>query len=1004
MPIWREPSQPTQPRPRVIEEASVSITPSAASALASVVAPTVVLGSLSITPSPAQALGSVVAPAVVKGSISITPNYLASIAGVAQPTVIKGSVSITPSFARAIASVIAPTVEPWLSGYAYRQQIPVNHTDDGAQANYQKWLTVNKTTGTSIPGTIYLQNHALSWASTVPNDVRFTKADGTSELDYWIESSDADTAQIVVELDAIPAHPDQGLPYIYYGKLNDITTSNGPNTFPFHDHFGDFSVSKYSGNPIFAGGATVHRQDASVFYDGTYYWLALPYWNSSTGVSYVTIYRSSLGDGSDWTYQYDIQKGAGEYSFGDVQLFKYGSTWYLFYQYSINSSYAPQRLAVATSTDITNPTSWSRYGSNPILSETGTGWESLKLMGPWVIKYGSTWYLFYTGAGGSPIQAHLGIATTSEANFPGGWTRYGSNPIIGAAYEPWGVEGTTIIKRGSTFLLLATEGKVNNYQKVRGWKSTNLLSWTEVPNTIILDKGSGWESAAALGVGFFYSDAYGTAEGNNQRFIYSGSTDAMAGSYVGTGQATLLNLDSLIAFAGLGKWSGDIANGSITNSILTLAPGAAWKAIQSATQANDVALRARARLNTPTNDPSYSQLLFSEVPVNDDALNIYGFKNGGVASSVWSTTKAGVTTTVSTAAIGFDAYHIFDLCRYISGTDTIRFYKDGVQVGSDTTTNVPIVDLAGVIRGYNVNALCDWILIRKYTLNEPTWGTPGSEEHPSIVVTPSPAQAKASVIAPTVVLGSITVVPGHTDARAQVIQPTVKPGNITYVPTPISAIAKAISPSVIYGVIIPSPISAIASVVGPVVVLSSISITPTEITAICQVVAPNVSIGEGVLYITPSPIDAIGGSVNPTVILGSISLTPTFITTLGGVVAPNVIQSSLFITPAFIKALGKVVAPTVLGGSITLTPESIKAIARGQNPAIIYGSMTVTPAFVKALAGVMSPTVLQGWVGRKLKLVIVTSQYRKVDVTTCQNRKVDVATTQKRKVRVLTGE
>jgi len=246
------------------------------------------------------------------------------------------------------------------------------------------------------------------------------------------------------------------------------------------------------------------------------------------------------------------------------------------------------------------------------------------------------------------------------------------------------------------------------------------------------------------------------------------------------------------------------------------------------------------------------------------------------------------------------------------------------------------------------------------------------------------------------------IVPSPIQAIASVVQPTVKQGNIIFSPTPIDAIAKAVSPSVIYGEIIPTPISAIASVVGPVVILSSISITPTYIEAIGQVIPPTV-FGAGVV-VAPDPIDAIGGSVNPTVILGAITLTPSVISAIAQAVAPTVKQGNIIFSPEFIKALGKAVAPTVIYGSLTLEPESIKAIARGQNPSIILGSMTITPAFVKALTRVIAPTVLQEWVGKKLRLIILTSQYRGVNVITCQNRKVNVVTTQKRKVNVLTGE
>ena len=95
---------------------------------------------------------------------------------------------------------------------------------------------------------VYLDNQALSWTGTVPNDIRFTKSDGTTELDYWIESSDADTAQVWIEFDSIPASPDDGTFYLYYGDDDATDASNGADTFPLFDDFsGDLSLWDITG-------------------------------------------------------------------------------------------------------------------------------------------------------------------------------------------------------------------------------------------------------------------------------------------------------------------------------------------------------------------------------------------------------------------------------------------------------------------------------------------------------------------------------------------------------------------------------------------------------------------------------------------------------------------------------------------------------------------------------------------------------------------------------------
>ena len=111
----------------------------------------------------------------------------------------------------------------WLSGYGYRQKVPLKRVD-GAVTDYQMLLTVNKGAGDSSGAVIYLKNHALSWEGTVPNDLRFTRADEVTELPYWIEFSDANTAKVWGKYNSIETTDTYF--NVYYGKSGDTTTSD----------------------------------------------------------------------------------------------------------------------------------------------------------------------------------------------------------------------------------------------------------------------------------------------------------------------------------------------------------------------------------------------------------------------------------------------------------------------------------------------------------------------------------------------------------------------------------------------------------------------------------------------------------------------------------------------------------------------------------------------------------------------------------------------------------
>ncbi len=125
------------------------------------------------------------------------------------------------------------------SNYQNRQQITIAGTADGAQTNYQLKLTVYKGSGSSSGAVVYLNTKCKDDFS----DLIFTKSDGTSPLDYWIESSVSGTSAVVwIEFDSIPISPNTVNFYIYYNYASAVSASNGDTTFKFFDHFDGSSL------------------------------------------------------------------------------------------------------------------------------------------------------------------------------------------------------------------------------------------------------------------------------------------------------------------------------------------------------------------------------------------------------------------------------------------------------------------------------------------------------------------------------------------------------------------------------------------------------------------------------------------------------------------------------------------------------------------------------------------------------------------------------------------
>jgi len=77
-----------------------------------------------------------------------------------------------------------------MRNWQYRQSFAVKGSPDGSLSNYQIKLTVHKASGVSSRSDVYLNGHSKDDFS----DIRFTKSDGITLLNYWIEDVPAGIA------------------------------------------------------------------------------------------------------------------------------------------------------------------------------------------------------------------------------------------------------------------------------------------------------------------------------------------------------------------------------------------------------------------------------------------------------------------------------------------------------------------------------------------------------------------------------------------------------------------------------------------------------------------------------------------------------------------------------------------------------------------------------------------------------------------------------------------
>jgi hypothetical protein len=156
--------------------------------------------------------------------------------------------------------------ENWLTDYNYRKQFTITGSTDGIQTDYQIPITISRTVGVDASSTAYVGTKCESDY----DDIRFTTSDGSTLLDYWIESATTTTATIWVEFDSIAASPTATNFFLYYGNSAAVAYSSGDDTFQFFDDFPGVALdaTKWEGDTgsasVAAGEMTITGDDEKI--------------------------------------------------------------------------------------------------------------------------------------------------------------------------------------------------------------------------------------------------------------------------------------------------------------------------------------------------------------------------------------------------------------------------------------------------------------------------------------------------------------------------------------------------------------------------------------------------------------------------------------------------------------------------------------------------------------------------------------------------------------------
>jgi predicted GH43/DUF377 family glycosyl hydrolase len=336
---------------------------------------------------------------------------------------------------------------PWLStSWAFRQHITVENRSDLELADYQVRIVIPRQRAMNADY----------------SDVRFTTADGVTELPYFLEEYDGLAGLFWVRLPRVSPCASEPI-FLYFGNVAAASESNGWDTFSFFDDFTrGRTAAKHPSNPLLIG------DEPSVIRVGAEYWM---YYNVVSSV-----YRRTSSDGVAWSEPVLVLSNAG---YCDVQ--KYGSTFRMVYN---PPGLAEVRLA-------TSQSGVAFIDQGALIGRGHTGdWDELKLADPSEIRVGNTYYLYYGGwdRDGNPA---IGLAT-SRKGLPNSYTKEGIVVFPGSGFDSRGTFDPAPLQYAPGKYVMFYTGFNGEQQQASYATSTDLRNWIR-SGKVLYRKSEPWE-------------------------------------------------------------------------------------------------------------------------------------------------------------------------------------------------------------------------------------------------------------------------------------------------------------------------------------------------------------------------------------------------------------------------------------------------------------------------------------------------------------------------------
>jgi hypothetical protein len=214
----------------------------------------------------------------------------------------------------------------WLTGWNYRK--PITVSSGSALTNYQVLITVDTVT-------LVTASKLLSSC----NDIRFTPSDGSTLINYWIESGpNTSSTKIWVKIPSISSG--SNTIYMYYGNAVATSTSNGVNTFDLFNAGNTLTGWNYNGASIVSNQIVI-ANGASNNYIASQTAITRPSILEFSGVvsagkaanlAFVTTNNNSVGTTMGFHYssnnsKYTLGTGFVSYAVRDANLHHWKISW-----------------------------------------------------------------------------------------------------------------------------------------------------------------------------------------------------------------------------------------------------------------------------------------------------------------------------------------------------------------------------------------------------------------------------------------------------------------------------------------------------------------------------------------------------------------------------------------------------------------------------------------------------------------------------------------------------